>query len=420
MGLKCQLLGHAYGNPEVERSREEQGDEVVVTVRNVKVCERCGDEQMVNQTKEVTSVRSPDEVGLDTAESPSTAEPAEQPSDDAPEPVAGEADASDSPVTPVEPDAAGSATPDPEPSSGGESGTPVEADLDGEDPAVEPAVDRIDDDIVADATVSAPAADDATTPAEDVDDPDSEPADVTEAADDTDASAETTADDGWETGSDDWDDVDPDIDDAVILDTEGTARDEVQWPEEPDADPEGVEETEAEWAGETAASDDAAPDDTEIIDAGEDTADAEWPTHDDESTGAWPDHDDTDEGFSAAPNGDVEAEFDGEGLTPEANGSATADSTGADGVAVRASNGYAAGDSGAVAADAAATEANAEADEGFVRATESGAEDADVPDGRVEFYCPNCGYAQAAGTSSMRAGDICPECKRGYIAEREV
>jgi predicted RNA-binding Zn-ribbon protein involved in translation (DUF1610 family) len=37
----------------------------------------------------------------------------------------------------------------------------------------------------------------------------------------------------------------------------------------------------------------------------------------------------------------------------------------------------------------------------------------------VEFYCPNCGHARVAGASSIRAGDICPECKQGYIAERE-
>lgn len=418
MGLKCQLLGHAYGSPEVERSREEQGDEVVVTVRNVKVCERCGDEQMVNQTKEVTSVRSPDEVGLDTSESPPTADPAEQPAGDTPEPAAGEPDAPESPVTPVEPEAAGSATPEPEPSPETGSGTSIEAGVDDTDePAVEPAADRIDDDMVADATVSAPADDD-TALADDPDDPDGESDDVTDAVDDTDVSPE--ADDGWETGSDDWDDVDPDIDDAVILDAEETHQDEVQWPEESAAAPDDGEESEAEWVGQTAESGDPEPDpeDAEIIDAGGDEADAGWPTHDDEA-GSWPDHDGTDEGYSAAPNADVETEFDGEGLTPEVNGSATADSTGVDGVAVRASNGHAAGESGAAAADTVSTEADAE-DEGFVRAAESASSESDVPDGQVEFYCPNCGYAQAAGVSSMRAGDICPECKRGYIAEREA
>jgi len=39
--------------------------------------------------------------------------------------------------------------------------------------------------------------------------------------------------------------------------------------------------------------------------------------------------------------------------------------------------------------------------------------------GRTEFFCPNCGYVRTAGGSSMRAGDICPDCHKGYIAERE-
>ncbi|RLM56545.1 hypothetical protein DVK02_08560 [Halobellus sp. Atlit-31R] len=34
-------------------------------------------------------------------------------------------------------------------------------------------------------------------------------------------------------------------------------------------------------------------------------------------------------------------------------------------------------------------------------------------------YCPNCEWFQAAGTSSVRAGDICPECKKGYVTARE-
>jgi hypothetical protein len=169
--------------------------------------------------------------------------------------------------------------------------------------------------------------------------------------------------------------------------------------------------------------------DAEIIDAGDGAADAatgrepdeaateSWPDRDG-ATGSWPDHDGVDEGYAAAPNGDVDAEFGGEGLTPEVNGSTTADSAGVDGVAVHTSDGRAAGESSAADADAGAG-AGAGADEGFVRAAASAPSEPDVPDGQVEFYCPNCGYAGTAGASSMRAGDICPECKRGYIAERE-
>jgi hypothetical protein len=38
----------------------------------------------------------------------------------------------------------------------------------------------------------------------------------------------------------------------------------------------------------------------------------------------------------------------------------------------------------------------------------------------TEYFCPECGLVQPSGESSMRAGDICPECKRGYIAERPI
>jgi predicted RNA-binding Zn-ribbon protein involved in translation (DUF1610 family) len=163
------------------------------------------------------------------------------------------------------------------------------------------------------------------------------------------------------------------------------------------------------------------PEDAEIIDAGElggdpDGGDAGgWPDHEDTGTaGGWPDHDAADEGYSATPNGDVEADFGGGGLTPEVNGGAPDDPTAVDGITVGGADGPAA----EYAGRSADSGGDSETGQGFVRAGESTAE-SDVPADRVEFYCPNCGYAQAAGVSSMRAGDICPECKQGYIAERE-
>ncbi|MFC3960121.1 DUF7093 family protein [Halovivax cerinus] len=40
----------------------------------------------------------------------------------------------------------------------------------------------------------------------------------------------------------------------------------------------------------------------------------------------------------------------------------------------------------------------------------------DVP---VEFFCPRCSFVAPGDRSSLRAGDICPECKKGYLGERE-
>ncbi|WP_018256746.1 DUF7093 family protein [Halomicrobium katesii] len=62
MSLKCSVLGHAYGETTVERDREEQGSEVVITIREVETCERCGTERVVSENKEVTAIETPDDV----------------------------------------------------------------------------------------------------------------------------------------------------------------------------------------------------------------------------------------------------------------------------------------------------------------------------------------------------------------------
>src|SRR6056297_567502 len=56
MGLRC-LLGHDFGEPELQREREEDGDEVVTTVREVKTCARCGETQVVSENTEVTTMQ---------------------------------------------------------------------------------------------------------------------------------------------------------------------------------------------------------------------------------------------------------------------------------------------------------------------------------------------------------------------------
>ncbi|WP_181685323.1 DUF7093 family protein [Halorhabdus salina] len=64
MGIKCSLFGHAFGEAAVEREREEQGSEVVSTIREVETCERCGETRVVSENKEVTTVETPDDVAL--------------------------------------------------------------------------------------------------------------------------------------------------------------------------------------------------------------------------------------------------------------------------------------------------------------------------------------------------------------------
>lgn len=43
------------------------------------------------------------------------------------------------------------------------------------------------------------------------------------------------------------------------------------------------------------------------------------------------------------------------------------------------------------------------------------------PDNRdTEFVCPDCGETWPTRNASLRPGDICPACKRGYLEERVV
>lgn len=69
MGIKCSLFGHAYGETTVERDRSEQGSEVVITIREIETCERCGQTRVVSENKEVTTIETPDDVSLEGRES---------------------------------------------------------------------------------------------------------------------------------------------------------------------------------------------------------------------------------------------------------------------------------------------------------------------------------------------------------------
>lgn len=57
MGLRC-LIGHDFGDPQIERDRDEQGEEVVVTIHEYTECTRCGHRRTISENKEVTSIAS--------------------------------------------------------------------------------------------------------------------------------------------------------------------------------------------------------------------------------------------------------------------------------------------------------------------------------------------------------------------------
>ncbi|MFB6195958.1 MAG: hypothetical protein ABEI80_07280 [Haloplanus sp.] len=281
MGLRC-LLGHEYANREVEREREERGDEVVVTYRTVETCERCGERRIVSENKEVRPVRGPTDDGVATG-------------------------------------------------LGGEGG--VTPDL-GEESA------------------------DAEAPVEPEGTVDAEGAVEAESAEAVDADADP------EPESPETDAEDESVDDAVILDDDATDdRRTGEWPDATDDrdDEESVPDVD---------------DGTTVVSGGED----------------WPDPGGEDEGFDAEPS-------DGEPANVDFGGGLAPDSAAGDGE-VAATNGSAAGKQ-------------------FVAAETVEPVGDDGHEGATEFFCPNCGFARAAGGSSMRAGDICPDCHQGYIAERE-
>ncbi|MFW6320927.1 MAG: DUF7093 family protein [Halohasta sp.] len=311
MGLRC-LLSHDFGEPELEREREEQGNEVVITVNEVKTCTRCGERRVVSENTEVTSI----EQLTETATADEAAAPA------------GDATAADAAANSA--DASGS----------------VGVTID--DSGVTDDAEVLTDDGAGD---DPEELGEATTANMTVDDVESAAAEPVEAADD----------------------------DGVILSDDTADEDGAGTAAAADAAADrAVGETDAPEAG------DRAPGEWPEYDAGDDpeAADREWPEVDEE-----------DEGFSADEPSD-EAPEDmtfGGGFTPEITGSE------------------------AEAAD------DDEIELSFTRAQEASVDfEPTVDDIQTEFYCPECGLSRLAGNSSMRAGDICPDCKRGYIDERPV
>lgn len=143
----------------------------------------------------------------------------------------------------------------------------------------------------------------------------------------------------------------------------------------------------------------------------------QWPdedanrSSDDRKPGAWPEVGREDEGYDAEPSdgGNADVQFGG-GLTPESTADTTADDeaefVNAEGDTLQSqsstsgnrnelSSGFTAGSSAPSAA--------------------SPSDDSDDLD--AEFVCPECNFRAEVNNSSMRAGDICPECRKGYIAK---
>ncbi|MEF8779709.1 MAG: hypothetical protein V5A46_03390 [Haloferacaceae archaeon] len=404
MGLRC-LFGHDFTEPELERERETSGGEVVITVREVKTCRRCGETQVVSENKEVTSVEQLAETAraVEEERDSRTAEteraPGESIEPDA-EPAATEPDAEAAPTDGETPPAeAGATTAEPDES---------------EEPDADP-----DAEVLSAASSAAPDA-------EATDGETGEPADGSVGGDAPES--DLPVEEAEETGDAGEAETDAASDDGVILEDDAPTdpnRERGAWPDAGDTRQEGA-------AGPAAESDGA-----EASDGSDGAAEP------------WPDQRGEDEGYDAEPGGGTpEGVSFEDGLTPEAaadpspeddegvefiEGTADAPTSGggwpdptdaAEETAPSTGPGGETPPDAGDAVDAAETDA-AEADTdadaaeaGFTRVDDAieGGEETPFD---TEFFCPECGYAAPTDDSSMRAGDICPECRRGYIAERE-
>ena len=210
MGLKCSVIGHKYGEASVEREREEQGSEVVITIQERETCERCGKTRIVSENKEVTAIETPSDIAGDMIDDES------------------------------EDDAAEVAETQTEQRDEGDPEEPVESD-DELGVASADAVEAVDPD-ADDAEILDDGADEPAGGDSELDDP-STVESVTETEEPV-AEAEAVEDA-----------TDPETDDGVIIDGDGSEqagdadREPGAWPEEPDS---GGDD----WKPETVLSDD--------------------------------------------------------------------------------------------------------------------------------------------------------------------
>ncbi|WP_408956992.1 hypothetical protein [Natrinema sp. 74] len=332
MVLRCSLLGHDFGEADVEREREERGSEVVVTVQEYEECSRCGERNVISENTEVTSL--------------STATDADTPSDE----------------------------PADEPTQ-----QPLESDIDAAESGTN--AEFIDADAAAGADDTA-AADEFAADGVDVREAD---------ASEPEPSAAPAADDGADDIEIPTDENgDPVTDDGEILEDDGSEpdrdRDRGEWPDSDDVGPPvGAESEPTAWPDDESDTESAVADDPGGIDPDEIDDDAVLLENDAPS-----------DGLGGASAADGAAGADARSVTADASATDTADT-----------DRNAASDSGTGIERAGSAPSPAES---------SDQSDDDVP---TEFHCPRCDFVAAGDRSSLRAGDICPDCRKGYLSERE-
>ncbi|MFC6952023.1 DUF7093 family protein [Halorubellus litoreus] len=395
MGLRCSLIGHDWGESEIERDRDEQGSEVVLTVREYEVCARCDDRNLISENTEVTTLATDDEAA-----------PAER----APEPTRDGTEA---------PEAGDGAAAEPTADAAGAADAAEAGDVDAE-PGTDATGDGADTHGDAAAHEGAPAeAGAAEIIGGDAGSTDGDGTDAT--------AADATAAD--ETAADAADDEEPPVDDAVFIDDaeddagEGAdvdaVEDAVADAEEPVADAAPDPHGDAAPGATGDAPDDDAPDapaaadETAVADDDGvvlDDDDGDGGTVDDDREhGEWPDG--PDDASASAPNADVSGAETGAGdaTTGQLHESAAA----ADG-----DDGY---DAEFIDDDTAREQTQPEPEQASDSPSGIKSAGETAPPGQRhsrtgELVCPNCQNAESADRTSLRAGDICPECRKGYLS----
>jgi len=479
MGLRC-LLGHDFDEPETERERNEEGNEVVVTVREVKTCTRCGEKQVVSENKEITSIAQLRESATGEPAGTSSSRPADTETaaggewgtdelSTGAESVDAGGDTTEAPTdTATAPDSTSSTDSTPNAESADAESTAAPEQTDPVDRGVADIIEQAekDDDMLESPPDASESTNESASESEsgEADSEDDEEVPVhpgkrsaeAEASEGPDAEGDdgVILDDGEDSPPEDarrqWEEEaspedvpgqdlsvtdSSDDEDAVIIDEEGEteqpATEPQSEPTEPSHEPEQATDTHSAVDSEDAEIMDAGPEttpeeSTETMPEGStEPAQPEPETTEpereetDEGHMPWPDAPGEDEGHDAtAPDSEpADIEFGG-GIAPSDDAADEGDTEIVDADEVDAAK-------SAESADTAEDRANGHRTEDGESGNASTTPTANIDlerstrDAGMEYFCPECGLTRDVGNSSMRAGDICPECRKGYITEQQ-
>lgn len=419
MGLRCSLLGHAFGDAVTERDRETRGAEVLITVRELERCERCGAERVIAENMEVRhlgadsdaderSDQRADEEGEDTwedvtgAEADSRTAPgpggearrgpargeahAEEQSDDATADITQYVEHAEEPAA-SEPESGGATADE---GAGTETASQPEEDAEFIDAEPEPSEGSESEPGTADTPAGETDEGQPTEPGEGdtIEDQGFIQADPEAAASESSSGSESAQDESDQAE----DDSHPVEDDAIIMDNDAGEEARESDVGRRELAGSGNMFDASEPAGSDGNGVSADQDDAERM--GEERAE-EWPDREQEGvadTGPTPSEgpSDVEEWPGTEKEEDSEPTDSSFQFSTDAHGRGTDPEAGRPG---KTPSGL--------------------TSEGPVDVT--GGSDDDPPKSVV---CPECGYSADGVGTSLRAGDICPECHGGYLAER--